>query len=129
MSDFFHEYPHAPLTHHPPAPPPPPHRYPYAGGAPDALPQQFTQRMPALETLLPRVQQALRLAQTAAPYIKQYYPLVRQLPFFLKMLSAAPASTGSRAPSKTSQFPYETSQHRDSEEEEKEMTPPPKLYV
>lgn len=94
------------------------------------MPRQFTQTMPALETLLPRVQQALRLAQTAAPYIKQYYPLVKQLPFFLKMLSAAPASTGSPAPSKTSEFPYELDHDRGrEEEEEKEMTPPPKLYV
>ncbi|SFP21336.1 YqfQ-like protein [Salibacterium halotolerans] len=132
MPGFFHEYPRAPLPEHPPAPPSPPQRYPYAGGVPGgfpgAVPPSITQRIPELQTLLPKVQQALRMAQTAAPYIKQYYPLVRQLPVFLKMLSAAPPSSGSASSKHAEPYSQEEKQEW-IEDEDKGTTPAPKLYV
>ncbi|MGY4690331.1 VrrA/YqfQ family protein [Salibacterium sp. K-3] len=120
MPDFYYDHPRVPVPFGPPEPPPPPFHYQHTG-IPSFLFPNDPQRMPALQQFLPQLQQVLRFAQTAAPYVKQYYPIVRQLPTFLKLLSAAPAS----GPVQT------TGVHDYSEDVDDETweTPPPKLYV
>ncbi|WP_026700321.1 VrrA/YqfQ family protein [Salibacterium aidingense] len=90
-------------------------------------PAPFISQVPSLHTLLPQVQNMIRIAQTVAPYVKQYYPIVRQLPTLWKLLSAAPSTGFSEGvledTEKTTNYDWNTADIDDFD------TPPPKLYI
>ncbi|MFB4164903.1 VrrA/YqfQ family protein [Alteribacillus sp. JSM 102045] len=94
-----------------------------------------------LTTLLPSIQKMIGVAQTVTPMIRQYYPLVKQLPALWSMLSSSPPS--SDASNSTTSEEQSTDSFNDSADSNNlqiddandtdnayfSETPPPKLYI
>ncbi|WP_185819796.1 VrrA/YqfQ family protein [Salibacterium salarium] len=80
-----------------------------------------------LAAILPQIQRMIGIAQTVAPYVRQYYPIVKQLPALWSLLSTSSSSgeTSTKDIVADDQF-YKNENITESYDSE---FPPPKLYV
>ncbi|RSL34499.1 hypothetical protein D7Z54_04930 [Salibacterium salarium] len=87
----------------------------------------FVSQPSKLAALLPQIQRMVGVAQTVAPYVKQYYPLVRQLPALWSLLSSSSSFDGGSPSVKNDDVNVDTGELKtDAYYSE---SPPPKLYI
>ncbi|MFB5662084.1 VrrA/YqfQ family protein [Alteribacillus sp. HJP-4] len=108
---------------------------PFPPSMPGAFPGAGFSGGGGIAGLMPQIQKMVGVAQTVTPMIRQYYPIVRQLPAIWKLLSASSALPAlPKVPAvKESSWTEESIKEFDAEESFHEFSPgklpPPKLYV
>ncbi|WP_240376620.1 YqfQ family protein [Bacillus piscicola] len=108
------------------------------GPAASSLASSVPSQSGMLTTILPSIQKFAGIAQTVTPMVRQYYPLVKQLPALWKMLSAAPSqneetlpeqSAANSTPSHSLKSTAEALPSESPSSAYFSEAPPPKLYV
>ncbi|MDQ0299730.1 hypothetical protein J2S78_002150 [Salibacterium salarium] len=79
--------------------------------------------------LLPQIQRMVGIAQTVAPYVKQYYPLVRQLPALWSLLSSSSSFDGGSPSVKNDDDDVNVDTSELKTDAYYSESPPPKLYI